>query len=63
MKKAGRMNRPSNISWRITIRPDGDGDVRIVLPVTTDCQASGAVCTDDGRKLSNSLDCTVPGPG
>ena len=62
VKAAGRTNRPSNISWRITIQPDGDGDVTIVLPVTTDCEAAGAVCTDDGRKLSTDLSMTVPGP-
>ena len=32
-------------------------------PVTTDCDADGAVCTGDGRKLSNRLELTVSGPG
>ena len=62
VKKAGRMNRPSNISWRITVKVDGAGDVTIVLPVTTDCEAAGAVCTGDGRKLSLGLSLVVPGP-
>ena len=60
--KAGRLNAPSNIGWKITIEVDDDGDVRIQLPATTDCTTSGAVCTDDGRMLSNSLDFTVAGP-
>ena len=54
----------SNIPWRITVRPDDNGDVTIVLPVTTDCDNDdGAICTGDGRMLSNRLDLTVPGPG
>ena len=65
VKKAQRMDKPSNIPWRITVRPDGNGDVVIELPVTTDCNAQGAVCTkdDSGRMLSNSLSFTVSGPG
>ncbi len=61
--KAQRMDKPSNIKWRIMVRPDSSEDVTIVLPVTTDCEAQGAVCTEDGRKLSNSLVFTVSGPG
>ena len=54
----------SNIGWRITVKPNDDGDVTIVLPVTTDCDNDdGAICTDDRRKLSNRLEFTVSGPG
>ena len=63
VRKAQRTNKPSNISWRITVQPQGTGDVTIQLPVTTDCNADGAICTADGRKLSNSLTFTVSGPG
>ena len=66
VKKAQRMDRESetrNIHWRITVEPNGNGDVTIVLPVTTDCNATGAICTADGRKLSNRLEFTVSGPG
>ena len=63
VKKALRMNEPSNILWRITVQPDSNGDVTIVLPTTTDCDDQGAICTGDGRMLSNSLDFTVSGPG
>jgi len=41
----------------------GNGDVTIVLPVTTDCAANRAICTEDGRMLSNRLALTVSGPG
>ena len=64
VQKAQRLQKEpeSNIGWRITVRPDGNGDVTVVLPVTTDCSAAGAICTGDGRKLSNRLEFTVPGP-
>ena len=59
---AQRTDKPSNIPWRITIKPQGNGDVTIKLPATTDCNADGAICTGDGRKLSNTLEFTVSGP-
>ena len=61
--KALRVDNSSDIHWRITVRPDADGNVTIVLPVTDDCADQGAICTGDGRKLSNSLEFTVVGPG
>ena len=59
---AQRMDKPSNIRWLITVGPDSNGDVTVVLPVTEDCAAQGAICTEDGRPLSNRLDMTVTGP-
>ena len=61
--KARRLEKGKNVRWEISVRPDGNGPVTIVLPATTDCDADGAVCTDDGRMLSNRLEITVPGPG
>ena len=61
--RARRLERPGNIRWEITVRPDGDGTVTIVLPITTYCAPAGAVCTGDGRMLSNRLEITVSGPG
>ena len=63
VERAQRTDKPSNIPWRITVKPQGTGDVTIELPATTDCDAQGAICTGDGRKLSNSLNFTVSGPG
>ena len=60
--KAQRMDKPSNIRWLITVGPDVNGDVTVVLPVTEDCAAQGAICTEDGRPLSNRLQLTVTGP-
>ena len=48
--------------WRITIEPDSDEAVTVRLPETTDCAASGAICTGDGRGLSQALSATIAGP-
>ena len=48
--------------WQITVDPASDADVMLVLPTTTDCEATDAVCTSDGRGLSNRLAATVAGP-
>ena len=58
-----RLEPPSNIGWEIHVTPDSDGSLTVVLPVTTDCNATGAICTGDGRKLSNRNGFTVAGPG
>ena len=58
-----RLGPPSNIGWEIHVTPDSDGSLIIVLSVTEDCDAQGAMCTEDGRMLSNSMELTVNGPG
>ena len=63
VERAQRTDKPSNIPWRITVKPQGGGDVTIELPATTDCGDEGAICTQGGRMLSNSLNFTVSGPG
>ena len=60
---ARRLVKGSNIGWEIVVKPDSNGDVTITLPATTDCDAQGAICTDDDRMLSNRLELTVSGPG
>ena len=60
--KARRLNPPSSVGWEITVQPDGDGTVTIVLPITTYCAPAGAICTEDRRMLSNRLELTVSGP-
>ena len=47
--KATRVKKGFNIKREIQVKPDGNGDVTIVLPVTTDCAAEGpsAPRTDD----------------
>ena len=62
VRKAQRLEQGSNVGWRITVRPNSDGAVTIILPITEDCEAQGAICTDDGRRLSTELVLTVSGP-
>ena len=62
VKKAKRKVRGSNQSWTITVEPSGWGNVNITLPGNRACSASNAVCTSDGRQLSNSPSATVSGP-
>ena len=59
--KAKRVNGRSDL-WEITVEPDSDADVTVVLPITEGCGSDGAVCTRDGTKLSNRSELTVPGP-
>ena len=50
-----------NREWEITVAPDtGAGDVTVTLPATTDCAATGAVCTGAGTMLSGAVSVTVP---
>ena len=60
--KARRLTKGSNIGWEITVTPNSDANVSVVLPVTTDCNADGAICTGDGRMLSEEMALTVSGP-
>ena len=60
--RARRFTPGDNTRWRIRIGPDSNADVTIVIPVTVECTADGAICTADDRPLSNRLEFTVPGP-
>ena len=60
---ARRLTQGSNIGWTITVTPGSAAGVTVVLPVTTDCDDTGAICTQGGRKLSNRNEFTVSGPG
>ena len=61
MTGARRLEKPGNVRWEITVKPSSDDDVTIVLPATTDCAATGAICTDDDRMLSTEVTLTVQG--
>ena len=54
-----RLEKSRNIRWGIMVEPTGSESVSISLPATTDCGASGAICTEDGRKLSSAVSLTV----
>ena len=63
VKGARRLVSGSNIRWEITVTPASNGDVTVKLPATKDCDADGAICTEDGRMLSSPLERIVSGPG
>ena len=58
---ARRVERGKNRRWRIAVAPDGQGDVTLTLPATTDCAADDAICTQDSRPLSAAATVRVPG--
>ena len=58
---ASRLDKPSNMRWRITVEPDSNAAVTIVLPPTTDCADQGAICTEGDKPLSVGLAFQVPG--
>ena len=60
--RARRQAPPSNRSWYIHVEPTSDAGVELVLPAGRACDVTGAICTADGRRLSNRLDLTVAGP-
>ena len=59
---ASRKTQGSNQGWTVEVDPADNGAVSITLPETTDCDASGAICTEDSRKLSHPTSATVAGP-
>ena len=61
--RAQRLDKPSNMRWRITVVPDSNAAVTIVLPATEDCDDDGAICTAEGEMLSTRLELTVSGRG
>ena len=60
-RRASRVDGRSDL-WEIAITPDSDDAVSVVLPTTENCGDQGAVCTGDGRMLSNGLGVIVSGP-
>ena len=62
INRANRKTKGSNVGWKLKVRPSGTGSLTITLPATTNCSSSGAICTEDGRRLSNSPSATVAGP-
>ena len=50
-----------NDLWEVTVQPDSDADVVIVVEADRACDLEGAICARDGsgRRLSNRLELTV----
>ena len=59
--KAQRRTPGTNQYWTITVEPYGNGEISIMLPATTNCDATGAICDYDDNMLSNSPSATVAG--
>ena len=61
--RARRVDRRHDL-WRITVEPDGEGDVTVTLAAGRECAVSGAICTRGGdrRQLTNTPAATVAGP-
>ena len=59
---AARVGGASGV-WAITVTPDSREELSITLAPAADCAADGAVCTSDGRALSNGAAHIVSGPG
>ena len=52
VRKARRVDGRDDLR-EIHVEPTGHGDISISLPATTDCGASDAICTADGRPLDD----------
>ena len=59
--RARRVNGRNDLR-QFTVRPSSNLDVVIVLPADRPCDEEGAICTSDGKRLSNRLELTVAGP-
>ena len=49
-------------AWEFEIEPDSDGDVTVRIDGGRPCDEPGAICTADGRSLSEGISTTVAGP-
>ena len=58
---ASRVNRRRDL-WELTVEPDSLADVTVTLAAGAACGSPAAVCTKDGRALSNTISATVRGP-
>ena len=60
VSSANRTAPPSNAAWAVAVLPASSADVSVLLPATSDCAATGAVCTSGGLKLTAGASLTVP---
>ena len=59
---AEALSRSNNRIWEITVAPNSTGDVAVALPAGQVCETKGAICTTDGRRLSNRPYVFIYGP-
>ena len=60
--RATNVKRLEDGLWRVRVKPDSWRDVTVTLAGGRACAEAGAVCTADGRALSNSAEASVGGP-
>ena len=60
--KARRLDSSSNRRWEVTYQPVSNADITVALGPTLACGDDGAVCTENGRRLSNTVSTVIPGP-
>ena len=58
---AGRVDRRRDL-WEVTVEPDSEADVTVTVEAGAACRTPAAVCTSDGRALSETISATVAGP-
>ena len=58
---ASRVNRRRDL-WELTVEPDSPSDVTVTVAAGAACGTPAAVCTKDGRALSETISATVRGP-
>ena len=57
-----RLDRPSNRQWAVRITPASKADIVVTVAPKASCEADGAICTSDGKQLSNTATRTILGP-
>ena len=60
--KARQVERIEAGLWRVKVKPDAWRDVTVTLAPPAGCADEGAVCTADGRALTNTPSARVGGP-
>ena len=60
----GREDGPEGreVVWEFEIEPDSDEDLTVSLEAGRPCEEDGAICTPDGRSLSEGISTMVRGP-
>ena len=52
----------AEVVWEFEVEPDSEADLTVSLVAGRPCEAAGAICTADGRALSEGISTTVRGP-
>ena len=61
-KQVWKSSPPARDEYWIRVKPSGDGAVELSLATPSDCEDPDALCTPDGRPLSQAVSATIPGP-